>query len=91
MINTTLTFDDLVKLEPRLQALYQRAQRFDPDAGNCYINAWYREFKPVLVRLVGWESKHPNITVRGTRAYNLAYQTILEAMSRCPKGCQGCD
>ena len=51
-----LTFDELARLEPRLKDLELRAQRFQPTVcDECEVNIWYREIKPLLLRIVGYD------------------------------------
>lgn len=47
----------------------------------CANNVWYEHFKPRLFPLVGWECRNPEI--RTQEAWDLAYETIYEALPPC--------
>lgn len=86
-----LTFDNLIILEPDLLVLFLAAKRYPRVKGEyCPVNTWYREFKPVLIHLVGWCAQSDNPILHSKQAYDLAYETVDHALPRCPKGCRGC-
>jgi hypothetical protein len=90
-------FRDLVCAEPRLKTLYHRAASlrivapFRPRF--CANAAWYgygryrhKGIKPVLLPLVGWDRKGHEL-LGNHHAYDIAYQTIYEAIPDCRKRC----
>jgi len=85
-----LTWNDLVKIEPRLETLYRECLAYKPVAGVCYLRTWYKVEKPKLLDLVGFFSKNPNPDLKNCRAYDLAYEKCVKAMSRCSPGCHRC-
>jgi hypothetical protein len=53
-----LSWGKLLELEPRLQRLYDEARAVRDNKRDRYFCAnerWYRDFKPRLVNLVGWD------------------------------------
>lgn len=84
-------FFQLSLLEPRLLDLYGEAAAIKDDLsqdGFCANAAFYgyhgrRGFKRRICRLVGWdaESNHPRLVC--SEAYDLAYETIYEALPDC--------
>ena len=56
-----MTFQDLVKLEPQLQQLADRIieETADAGAGFCANEAWYARYKPVLLKLAGYQTTQP--------------------------------
>lgn len=88
-----LTWDSLVAMEPRLQTLLDEAKSVRPDGATFCANAiWYgygghQGFKPRLSKLVGWERCPPCSTtvapLASEKAYDIAYETIYEALPDC--------
>jgi hypothetical protein len=89
-----LTWAGLVRLEPRLLDLLREAralrkeQRRDPHF--CANAAWYgygrwrgHGLKPRLVRLVGWSAEGGDPILATRAAYDVAYQTVYEALPAC--------
>ena len=77
-----LTWKRLIKIEPRLLALYDEAKAVDGNAEHfCANTVWYERFKPRLFSLVGWECGNP--AIRTQEAWDLAYETIYEALPPC--------
>jgi len=76
-LTKTLTFDEMVKLEPRLAALKERAfvtwqsRRWSRQE---LLRNWYRGIKPAMVKLVGFGAAVPEL--RNTQAYDFAYQYL---------------
>lgn len=76
MINQRVTWDELVKVEPRLKSLLERCEQ--SQGGE---RAWYQEFKPVLCRLIGFERREDGLEVLFTNeAYDVAYRHLIEAL-----------
>jgi hypothetical protein len=77
-----LTFDALVKTEPRLAELYAKAAKVDSSSSNFCANAvWYGQFKPALEQLVGFEARKP--LLRSRDAYDLAYDVLYDLLPDC--------
>jgi hypothetical protein len=60
-----ITFDSLLRLEPRLRLLLEEIQQIDP--ANRYYNderAWAREYKPRMKQLVGGIRPYPGLDHR---------------------------
>lgn len=81
-----LTFADLAKLEPRLQALYTEAKNYPRRDGYSPTTVWYEEFKPRMEGLVGFYIRQQDTILRTSVAYDIAYRTILWAL---PPGREG--
>ena len=83
-----MTWTQIVKAEPRLKALYDEARAVRDDKTRewfCANHVWYEDFKPRLVKLVGWECR--NSLIRDDKSYDTAYQRIYRALPDC-RGCQ---
>jgi hypothetical protein len=90
-------FSELVSLEARLAVLLLEAQAVcDDGAGEwfCGVAAFggydgHRGLKGCVVKLVGWgrEDRHP--VLGSPAAYDVVYQTILDAVPPCrgPRSC----
>jgi len=80
------TWQEMVRLEPRLKDLYDEARTIKDEGGRyfCANEVWFTEFKPVLRHLVGWWSKKPDL--RSSQAYDSAYQKIYQTLP----GCRNC-
>lgn len=53
-----LTWNEIVRLEPRLARLLRQARAVKDDRSESYFCAneiWYRDLKPQLTQLVGWD------------------------------------
>lgn len=79
-----LTFRELAEIEPELQDLLEQALSVsDRNPKYCADTVWYHELKPQLVRLVGFAAKNPNKRLHTSYAYDLAYETIYDALPSC--------
>ncbi len=77
-----MTFSEMAKIEPRLQALYNEVQQVKAKKkAFCANRVWYKYFKPQLILLAGWNAKNPQL--RTTEAYDVAYQAIYELLPDC--------
>jgi hypothetical protein len=87
----TLTWKELTRLEPRLEALYHKAKNVKDDrmreafCANC---CWYgygryegEGFKPQLLHLVGFQCDIPEL--KTMQAYDLAYRRIYDVLPPC--------
>ena len=78
-----LTFDDLVALERRLAALEDDILTFRRPRLSHWtkLRAWYRRFRPRLVKLVGWRSGHARDSILGgSEAYTVAYRHLCDTL-----------
>jgi hypothetical protein len=82
-----MTWEEMVRIEPRLKALYNEAKAVRDDKRKpsfCANAIWFETFKPRLVRLVGCHAeKEP---FRGGKAFTLAYRKVYNALPDC-RGC----
>jgi hypothetical protein len=89
-MTTTMTWDELVKLEPKLGVLLAEAQAVrDDDPHFCANAIWYDFLKPRLVLLVGWCRPDRTKPLASEQAYDVAYDTIYEALPDC-RDCAAC-
>ncbi len=89
-IPTVPTWDDLVRLEPRLAALRAEVERVTAWNGQrfCANEHWYgyngeSGIKPKLVRLVGVRAENPDPDLHSMAAYDVAYQTLYALLPDC--------
>jgi hypothetical protein len=79
-----LTWCELVKREPELRTLFEKAKAVDDsDPHFCANRVWYRHFKPVLCDLVGWDARVQDGVVNSSEAYDIAYRKIYQALPDC--------
>ena len=77
----TLTFSDMVKLEPRLAVLKEKcfviwqAMRF---SRRELERNWYLSIKPEMIKLVGFGAASP--ALRSCGAYDYAYQYLFNIL-----------
>ena len=85
MSGETLTWQLLTEREPRLAQLLKEAKAVSAhgDANFCANQVWYREFKPRLLRLVGWLARTDDAIIRGCEAYDIAYRTVYSVLPAC--------
>lgn len=79
------TFADLAAIEPRLQALLDEARGICAVKGYVAGKVWYGYggypgLKPRLLDLVGWERPEAHPLLSTSAAYDVAYETIYEAL-----------
>lgn len=78
-------FDELAVIEPELSALLAEAEAVKDDGkleSFCANRRWCKEFKPRLLKLVGWARKDkPELNT--TKAYDVAYKVIYGALPAC--------
>jgi hypothetical protein len=84
------TWQQLVRLEPRLLELAKRA--LEADAGRdtfCANAVWYgydehKGIRPALCELVGWGAAiYAPPLLKTEAAYDVAYETIYQALPDC--------
>lgn len=78
-----MNFQDLVKLEPKLQELADRikADTANVTEGFCANEVWYESYKSELLTLAGWLSDNP--ATRTEEAYDVAYDYLTELLPEC--------
>jgi len=82
-----MTFKQMTAIEPELRDLLREARQVKARGESfCANKIWYRDFKPRLLRLVGWEARQ--FQLRTSSAYDIAYTRIYNALPNC-KNC-GC-
>ena len=77
----TLTFKEMTKLEPRLLELQQDIIKRAMELPNRWIvrdKAWYEEFKPRFVALVGYDAENPDVWTGDS--YHVAYMKLIEPL-----------
>jgi hypothetical protein len=91
------TFNQLVKLEPKLGELLKQAQAVKDDGsqeyycGNAVWFGWdnYPGFKRSLCALVGWDRLGDGDPVLfSSDSYEVAYKTIYNALPYCRGECR---
>ena len=82
-------FKELCRLEPGLQRLLNDARRVTSqgDPHFCANEIWYRQFKPRLLKLVGWQSICPDKQLHNSTAYDVGYSIIYGALPDCRDCC----
>lgn len=82
------TWHGLARHEPLLESLLMAAQAVRRPHGKsfCTNDVWYGSLKPFLTLLVGWECLRDDPYLSTSDAYDLAYQTIYNALPDC-RGC----
>lgn len=77
-----MTWDEMVKIEPTLQSLYERAKKTDGSGKHfCANGIFYDEYKPLITSLVGFDARDEQL---GTvECYDRAYQKIWSALPPC--------
>ncbi len=81
-----LTWEELVRREPGLLTLLREAQSVRDDKRQpsfCANQVWFRRFKPRLMELVGWYARVQDGVVNTSRAYDIAYRVIYNALPDC--------
>ncbi len=78
-----MTWEEMIKIEPALEKLYEMAQKEHLTAGEdyCANRIWYTEMKPVLQKLVGHFAEDSRL--RSSDTYDTAYKKILRALPDC--------
>jgi len=85
----TLSWNDIVKQEPRLLNLYNEAASLDSSkqARFCAYETWLCDFKTRVSLLVGWQRKDMGLPMLDTvEAYHVSVIMIMSAFPKC-RGC----
>lgn len=79
------TIKDLIKIEPRLSALLQRAEAIKDTGGRsfCANRVFALELKPTLYKLVGWDAETQNKVLNSEAAYNVVYDAVYNKLPDC--------
>lgn len=82
-----LHFLKLCEIEPALRRLASDIwAKQDPGREVWCANwVWYKEFKPRLKMIVGWDATNPELRTR--LAWDSAYRVLYDAV---PGGCRNC-
>ncbi len=84
-----ITLEELIELQPALQGLVDATKLVDDSSPNfCANDLWISQFKPYLVRMVGWLAEDDRPIIKTNAAYEVAYEAIYDLMPDC-KDC-GC-
>lgn len=79
-----LSWSELVRMEPTLDTLERHAKDVCGDNPHfCANDVWFREFKPLLLRLVGWNAQSPLEIMHSSAAYEIAYRHIYDQLPPC--------
>ena len=89
--DSTITWKELIALEPRLLALYKEAKTISDDKPTpsfCPNRVWYGRgheagLKEKLCSLVGHHATESNRRLRTSRAYDVAYRKVYDALPAC--------
>jgi hypothetical protein len=83
-----ITWEEMTRLEPRLETLYRRVCTIKDPGGSafCANACWYGygghpSLKEPMTHLVGFDARNPQL--RTMEAYNLAYQKLYSALPDC--------
>jgi hypothetical protein len=77
----SLSWDQLVALEPRLRAMMREARRLTDLCSLCRWFGYHQRgggLKAEMERLVGWYCDHPDPIVRSSAAYDVAFEAIYD-------------
>lgn len=79
-----MTFDEMIKIEPKLRKLRDEAIRRSKELPNRNwakrSAVWYDEFKPRFIKLVGFGAEKPEL--RASEDYSIAYEVFIKIL-RC--------
>jgi septation ring formation regulator EzrA len=86
-----LSFEDLVKIEPRLDDLLTQIKNEKPPTKwqECEIYRWYgiggdrSGYKQKMVKLVGWFAEKHDTIIKSQQAYDVAYRTLNNTLPSC--------
>jgi hypothetical protein len=79
-----ITWQQIVRAEPRLIVLLQEAKSVDDtDPHFCANEVWYAQggLRDRLTELVGWGAQNP--VLRTSEAYDVAYNKVYGALPDC--------
>lgn len=77
-INKDPHIQEAIKIEPQIKTLLERVKKERCVLGYNQINTFYHSYKPVIERLVGWNSPHPPL--RETTYYDAVYDVVYHLL-----------
>lgn len=83
--NDKITWERIAQVCPELEQMRKEASAIDGSHPHfCANDVWFEQFKPRLLRLVGFEAlpSHPD-WMYGHVAYEIAYRAIYDALPDC--------
>ena len=77
------TWEYMIERQPLLLSLYRDAKKIKDEGGLsfCANKVWYDDFKPRLVKLVGFECKTKELKTQ--EAYDRAYKKVYSVLPNC--------
>ena len=81
-----LTWNDLAEREPRLVVLLMEIKQVKDDKSKrsfCANRVWYRDFKPRMIVLVGWDAEKDDPMLRTQEAYDICYDYLYAKLPNC--------
>lgn len=85
----TLSFEDLVRLEPKLGHLIDNTRKASTEPGYCATTAWPR-LKGRLAMLVGWYRPDGPAILRTSEAWDVVIEHVY-GLLRCQHRGRRCD
>lgn len=85
----SLTWETIIAIDPFFDDLLHEIEGTEPGERFCANDIWYKKYKPIILRRVGYCSPNyaPEI-LKTERAYEIVYEKLYGALPNC-KGC-GC-
>ncbi len=85
------TFKELAELEPELKPLEAEAKtKYQSLCDGCDLDVWYQEFKPRVVRLIGYNRPVFHDVLSSSEAYDIAYQHLYKSLPLFKDRCDKC-
>lgn len=85
-IKESLTWETLIAIDPFFDGLLSGIEGIELEPGErfCANDTWYKKYKPLILRRVGWHAPNyaPGI-LRTERAYDIVYQKLYDALPNC--------
>ena len=82
-----LSWEDLVRLEPRLDEVRREIELVKDDNPSttffCANGTWKRQFQPRMYKLVGWGRKEGDPQLRTSEAYRVAHWKLYNLLPDC--------
>lgn len=88
-IKQKITWETIIAIDPYFDDLLREIEGIEQGENFCANNVWYKRYKPIVLRRVGWYAPNyaPEI-LKTERAYEIVYEKLYDALPNC-KGC-GC-
>ncbi|GAN33722.1 MAG: hypothetical protein DYG83_10320 [Candidatus Brocadia sp. AMX2] len=86
-IKGSLTWETIIAIDPYFDDLLHGIKTIKPGEKFCANETWYKEYKPIILRRVGYFAPNyaPEI-LKTEKAYDVVYQKLYDALPDC-KGC----